>query len=67
MVIKECFSTWQPQDPARQALGKSLKSTSISQTDVKGQVYRYKDNTPWPDGSYNSYWDLKNCFLRGEL
>ena len=35
-----------------------------AEADVKGLVTRYEDNTPWPDGSYDSYWDLIKLFFK---
>ena len=34
-----------------------------SEADAKGGVLRYSENTPWPAGSYNSYWDLIKLFF----
>ena len=34
-----------------------------AEADIKGGVKRNKDNTPWPEGSYDSYWDLIKLFF----
>ncbi|MBQ2815580.1 MAG: hypothetical protein IJE65_02815, partial [Clostridia bacterium] len=32
------------------------------EADMLGGVNRTSDNTPWPEGTYNSYWDLIEMF-----
>ena len=34
-----------------------------AEADALGGVKRAHDNTPWPDGVYNSYWDLLEMFF----
>jgi RHS repeat-associated protein len=35
-----------------------------AEADRLGGVIRTKDNTPWPEGAYNSYWDLIKLFFK---